>query len=149
MPNAPIPSTTEERTLRLHAEGIQVTREPRETGSVSVSITTHTREHPVDQVLTSTRVEVRHVAVDRIVDQPPPSREEGDTLIIPVVEEVVVTRFLIREEIHITRTSETRRHRDSVSLRVEQATVTRSAATAGPPSSNIQHEASKEADHGK
>ena len=144
MPNTPIQSTTEEPTLLLHAESMQVARETHVTGSVSVSITTQVREQPVDEVLTSTRVEVRHVPVDRVVDHLPGSREEGDTLIIPIVEEIVVTRFLIREEIHITRTSETRRHQDSVSLRVEHAVVTRSGADGNSPSATVQHFARKE-----
>lgn len=48
---------------------------------------------------------VQHVPVDRIIEQPPEPRQEGDTMIYPVVEEVLVVekRFLLREEIHVSR----------------------------------------------
>ncbi len=117
-----------EPTLTLHAEELQVTRQKRDAGSVSVTVATHHRDHAVDETLTSTGVDVRHVQVGRVVDQMPQSRQEGDTLIIPVVEEVVVVRYLIREEIHLIRTTDTRRHQEIVSLRTEQAVVKRSDA---------------------
>ncbi len=127
-----------ETTLRLHAEDALVVRQTREVGSVSVSIATNVRDHAIDEVLTSTDVAVRRIPVGRIVDRMPESRQDGDTLIVPVVEEVVVVRFLIREEIHVTRTTSTRRHQDVVSLRAEEATVVRTGDGGTPPSSNIQ-----------
>ena len=132
-----IPIMSGETTLRLHAEHAHVARHTREVGSVSVSVTTDIRDHPIDETLTSTEIGVRRIPVGRIVDRMPESRQEGDTLIVPVVEEVVVVRFLIREEVHITRTATTRRHQDVVSLRTEQATVARSGDGGTPPPSNI------------
>ena len=125
-------------TLKLHAEALHVTPLRREVGAVSVSVTTETRDHAVDAVLTSSQVEVRHVPVDRIVDRMPQSRQDGDTLVIPVVEEVMVVRYRIREEIHVIRTTRTRRHQDTVSLRAERAVVTRSNVDGDPPSPNIK-----------
>jgi hypothetical protein len=48
------------------------------------------------------------VQIDRIVAEPPVQRQEGDTLILPVVEEVLVVekRLMLREEIRITRRRE-------------------------------------------
>ncbi len=136
----PIQTMSGEMTLRLHAEDMQVTRKTREVGSVSVSITTDVRDHAIDEVLTSTAVSVSRIPVGRVVDRMPESRQDGDTLIVPVVEEVAVIRFLIREEIHVTRTISTRRHQDVVSLRTERATVARSGDGGTPPSSNIPHD---------
>ena len=50
-------------------------------------------------------VEVERVRVDQEVDTPPTVRQEGDTLIVPVVEEVLVVtkRYLVREEVRVTR----------------------------------------------
>ncbi|CAA9555937.1 MAG: hypothetical protein AVDCRST_MAG49-2922 [uncultured Thermomicrobiales bacterium] len=55
------------------------------------------------------RVEVERVAVNRQIDAMPSPRQEGDTLVVPVVEEVLVTekRLFVREEIRITRYRET------------------------------------------
>ncbi len=47
---------------------------------------------------------VRKVAVDRVLDEPALPRQEGDTMIYPVMEEVLVVqkRLILKEEIHIT-----------------------------------------------
>lgn len=49
------------------------------------------------------RVDVERVAVNQEVDEPPSTRQEGDTLIVPVVEEVLVVtkRYRIIEEVHV------------------------------------------------
>ena len=125
-------------TLRLHAETLHVTPQRRDVGEVSVSITTETQDHAIDTILTSSQVEVRHVPVDRIVDRMPRSRQDGDTLVIPVVEEVMVVRYRITEEVHVTQTTQTRRHQDTVSLRAERAVVTRSDVDGDQPSPNIK-----------
>lgn len=88
-------------------------------------------EHPcqIDERLLRDEVEVKHVPVDRIVplDQAPATRYEGDTLVVPVFEEVLVVerRLRIKEELHITRTRREERHVDTVMLKSEQVGVER------------------------
>lgn len=59
----------------------------------------------VDEPLFSDDVSVERVPVNRIIDGPMDTRHEGDTTIIPVLEEVVTVqkRLLLREEVRITR----------------------------------------------
>ena len=54
--------------------------------------------------------EVKRVPVRRLIDKPVEPRQEGDTWIVPLVEEVLVVekRLLLREELHITRRREKR-----------------------------------------
>ena len=56
-----------------------------------------------DEPLWREEVEVTRVPMQRVVDGPVPVREENDTTIISVVEEVLVVekRWMLREEIHI------------------------------------------------
>ena len=63
--------------------------------------------------------------IDREVDAPLPIRREGDTIIIPIVEEVLVVekRLSLKEEIHITRYTRTERHQERVTLHREEAQV--------------------------
>ena len=88
-------------------------------------------EQPVtiDERLGRDEVEVRHVAVDRIVaaDEAPANRYEGDTLIVPVLEEVLVVerRVRIKEELHITRIRREEHHQEEVVLNAEQVSVER------------------------
>jgi stress response protein YsnF len=87
-----------------------------------------TRPVAVEETLLRDSVEVRHVAIDKIVpcDQAPAARQEGDTLIVPVLEEVLVVekRVRIREELHITRHRHATRHSETVTLQAESVTVT-------------------------
>lgn len=96
-------------------------------------------EQPVtiDEALLREEVEVRHVPVDRIVgaDEVPATRYEGDTLIIPILEEVMVLerRLRIKEELHITRHQRHERHAETVMLKSEQVSVERFDAAGDPP----------------
>jgi stress response protein YsnF len=88
-------------------------------------------EHPcrIDESLLRDDVQIHHVPVDRIVplDQAPATRYEGDTLVVPILEEVLVVerRLRIKEELHITRTRHEERHVDNVMLKSEQVSVER------------------------
>lgn len=116
-----------ETVLPLHAEEVSFARRSVER-RVQVHVRTVTREHPVDEILTHERVEVERVAIGLPVDAIPPDREEGDTTVIPVVEEVVVVhrQLVLREEIRVRRLRVTEHHRETVSLRVQEAVVERS-----------------------
>jgi len=48
---------------------------------------------------------IQRTKIDRLITEPVAQRQEGDTLILPVVEEVLVVekRMMLREEIRITR----------------------------------------------
>jgi len=117
--------TGTQNVLRLHAEELQVERRNRVTGEVRVSVQTRMEEHVVDEVLRNVHVETRVVPVGRFVEEAPDVRVEGDTTIIPIIEEVVVRRLLLREEVHVVRTPTRQRHQETVSLRREQAVISR------------------------
>lgn len=97
----------------------------RETGGVRVTIATDDIEELHDVDLSSQRVEVTRHPVGREIDAVPEAREEGDFLIIPVVEEraVVVTKLFLTEEIHIRRTRLTEKVSVPVTLRRQHAVV--------------------------
>lgn len=88
-------------------------------------------EHPVviDEGLLRDELRVEHVPVDRIVgaDQAPANRYQGDTLVIPVLEEVLVIerKVRIKEELHITRVRHEERHAETVALKAERVAVER------------------------
>jgi uncharacterized protein (TIGR02271 family) len=96
-------------------------------------------EQPVtiDERLARDEVEVRHVPVDRIValEEAPANRYEGDTLIVPVLEEVLVVerRVRIKEELHITRIRREEQYQEEVTLKAEQVRVERFDESGTPP----------------
>jgi uncharacterized protein (TIGR02271 family) len=84
-------------------------------------------EQVVDLPLVHEQVEVERVAVDRILDGPVPVRHVGDTIIVPVVQEVLVVQKQLRlvEELHIRKTRTEKRDPRTVVLKKEEATVER------------------------
>jgi stress response protein YsnF len=77
------------------------------TGRVRVSTSRSKVEKLAQATLAGTRVEVTRERLDREIDAVPETRVEGDTTIIPVVEEVMVVekRLVLVEEIRIARSS--------------------------------------------
>ena len=97
------------------------------TGSVRIDKQVERRLQKVAAPLVMDDVEVRRVAVNRVVDHAPPTRTEGDTIIIPVVEEelIVTKRLVVKEEIHIIRRRTKQRITQDVELTRERAEVRR------------------------
>ena len=127
------PAVSELHVLPLLSEEISVSRRIVETGIVKVATVTHGREVLVDEPVVHERVEVERVAIGRFVDTFPDVREEGDTTIIPVVEEVIVVekRLVLKEEVHLRRVRVTEQHRELVVLREQDAVITRNKPGAG------------------
>ena len=65
--------------------------------------------------------------LDLLVDARPAIRQEGDTIIVPVVEEIMVVekRLLLKEEIHIRRQQVVQHIRQPVRLRSEEVSLER------------------------
>ena len=111
-------------------EEVQVDKRVVDTGR-GVRIHKTVAEHPchIDERLTRDELEISHVPVDRIVplDAAPATRYEGDTLVVPILEEVLVVerRVRIKEELRITRTRREEHHAETVMLKSEQVSVER------------------------
>ena len=118
--------------MPLHAEQLDLARQKRETGRVKVATVTRVHEQIVDEMLAEEHAHVKRVAIGRVVEVMPDVRQEGDTTVIPVVEEVLVVerRLFLKQEIHVTRVRTMSRHQETVSLREQEAVVTRAAGDA-------------------
>ena len=133
----------EELVLPLLVEEITVSRQKVEQGVVRVATVTRTREQQVDEQLAHEAVEVTRVPVGRIVETMPAIREEGDVTIMPVVEEIVVVerRLLLKEEVHVRRIRTTERHQQTITIREQEAVITRvPAATPAPATGRDLHD---------
>ena len=121
------PDKTGETVIPLLAEEVTVSKQVVETGRVQVSRVTHEREQLIDELLANETVEIDRTPIGRHIDTMPAIRDEGDTLVIPIVEEVLVIerRLLLKEEVRVRRVRSTERHQESVTLRHHEAVVTR------------------------
>jgi uncharacterized protein (TIGR02271 family) len=125
IPLGPADLQRDQTVVPVLAEELVVDKEAIPTGGVRVHRRVHEHEELVDVPLLKEHVDVRRVIVDREVDGPLPVRREGDTTIVPVVEEVLVIskRFVLREEIHIARTVREERHQERVTLKRHEAEI--------------------------
>ena len=124
------PNGQEPLKVPVVREEVQVDKRVVDTGR-GVRIHKTVAEHPchIDERLTRDELEISHVPVDRIVplDAAPATRYEGDTLVVPILEEVLVVerRVRIKEEVRITRTRREEHHAETVMLKSEQVSVER------------------------
>ena len=112
-------------TIPLLAETVRIDTRDVETGRVVVHTTVTERDEEVEAMLTRRDLDVTRVKIDQVVTTPPVTRQEGDVLIIPVLEErlVVEKRLVLVEEIHIRTATSQRTERHTVRLRREQADI--------------------------
>jgi uncharacterized protein (TIGR02271 family) len=91
------------------------------------NIQTSTREieQIVDVPLVQERVEVERVPINRTIDGPVAVRYDGDTIIVPVIEEVLIVQKQLRlvEEVHIRKVRVETHDPQRVMLRKDEVTV--------------------------
>lgn len=121
------PAGAGEIVIPVAAEEVHVSKRTVERYRLRVHKRVKEFDTVVDEPLMQDRYEVRRVAVNKPVDGPVESRVVGDTLIVPLLEEVVVTqkRLVLREELHITRRREEGREPRTVKLRKEYVEIER------------------------
>jgi uncharacterized protein (TIGR02271 family) len=130
-----------EMRIPLVEEELSVSKRQREKGRVVVQTIPRERQELVEQELERVDVEIERIPVDRVVETPPRIREEGDTLVIPVVEEVVVVekRLVLREEIRVHRRRSVEQFQQPVTLRSEDVRIERHGPSGKPePLNNVQ-----------
>jgi uncharacterized protein (TIGR02271 family) len=122
-------AVAEELVIPVTEETVTVQTRQRQSGVVEIRKTVHERTEVVDPPLHSEEVEVERVAINRIVEAPVPVRQEGDTTIIPLLEEVLVVekRLLLREEVHIKKLRKEVHEPQEVLLREERVEIVRKA----------------------
>lgn len=92
-----------------------------------VRLTKRVSEHTeiVDEPLLREAVHVERVPINRIVAETPAARYEGDVLIVPVLEEILVVekRLMLKEEIHIHPTQTQVHQPQQINVRVEDVVI--------------------------
>jgi stress response protein YsnF len=134
-----------ETVIPLAEERAAVAKREVETGRVRVALTTETETVIARETLRGRRVEIERVPVNRMLpdgEPAPQSREEGDTLVVPVVEEVavVVKRLFLREEVLLRFVATEAPFEEEVTVRRQRATVDRTAHDAGSDATTMGRE---------
>jgi uncharacterized protein (TIGR02271 family) len=119
----------EKMIIPVIEEQIAVGKQVVETGTVRISKRISEHEELVDVPLFREEVRVERVPVNLFVETLPPVRQEGDTMVIPVVEEQVVIqkKLLLVEEIRVRREVVEHHQPQSVNVRKEEVEIKRVA----------------------
>ena len=109
------------------AETMDVRKRTVETGKVRITKTVQQHEETIDEPFYREEIEIHRVPVNRIIEQPLEIRQEEDTTIIPVMEEILTVekRLILREELHVVKKRSEIREPQTVPLRKEEVTVER------------------------
>jgi uncharacterized protein (TIGR02271 family) len=116
-------------TLPVVEETVHVDQKTIETGKVKISKTVKVDTETVNLLQVQEEVQIERIAINEFVQTPPPPlRYEGDTIVIPVLQEVMVTekRLLLIEEVRITKQKVESKESEEVVLRKEEIKVQRS-----------------------
>jgi uncharacterized protein (TIGR02271 family) len=116
---------SDSKVVPVIREELKVGKRTEETGVTRITKTVQERQEKVDVPLRIDEVEVERITVGRYLDAPVDVRQEGETTVIPVLEEVLVIekRLLLKEELHVRKRSREVRDRREVTLRGEKAVV--------------------------
>ena len=121
-------STREEREIivPLCCEELSISKRRLATRRVHVATVTREREVVVNETVARETVEIERIPVGRPLDRSPEIRQEGDTLVIPVVEEVlkIERKLILKEEIHIRLVRASHIDHQRVKTRAQELVIT-------------------------
>ncbi len=119
--------------IPLVEERVSATKREIETGRVRVHTRVEEREEIVRAELARERVEVERVPMNVEVSEVPAPRQEGDVMVLPVVEEVLVVtkKLVLVEEVRVWRTRTIEDHAQPVTLAAQRAVVERDESGGG------------------
>lgn len=118
-----IEETDETVVVPVIEETLRASKQEVVTGGVRLTKRVTEREEIVDEALLRQDVHIERVAINQMVAEAPQARQEGDTFIVPLLEEVLVVekRLFLKEEVRITRTQTKVHSPQAVTLRTEEA----------------------------
>lgn len=119
-----------EIVVPLIAEEISIGKRVVDTGGMRVHKTVREDVQTINEPIVREHIEVERVPVNQYVETAPAIRYEGEVMIVPVLEEVIVTekRLLLREELHLVKRREEVSNVQEVTLRREEISVEEFAA---------------------
>lgn len=119
--------------LPVIVEELEVGRRAVTTGVVHISKRVHEREEVLDETVAREQVHVERVPIGEMVEAAPAIRSEGETLVIPVLEEVLVVerRLRLKEEVRLTWSRAVEPAPQRVTVRAEEVIVERRSPSEG------------------
>lgn len=123
--------------ISLAEERVRIATREVATGLLRVHLTTEEVEETLRATLRGRRATVERIPIGREIAEAPAVRQEGDVVVVPVVEEVLVVerRLHLREELHLRLEPVEENVAVPVRRRVQHADISRVANDENGPSS--------------
>lgn len=120
---------SETHVLPVFVEEPVISKQSIESGRVHLKKRVHERKELIDEPTLQEKVSVERVPINRRVSAPIPTRYEGDTLIISLMEEVAVVEkhLILKEELRVTKHQEETHAPQEVTLRSEEVVIERTS----------------------
>lgn len=117
--------------LPVLSEELSVSKRQFVTGIVRIRKVVHEREEFFDQPVIQSKLEIERVPMNRVVEGPLPVRQDGETTIYSVVEEVLVVtkQYLLKEEVRVTQRVSEVASPQRILLRTEELVIEREQIT--------------------
>jgi uncharacterized protein (TIGR02271 family) len=117
----------QDNVIPVIQEELDIGKQAVEAGRIRVAKRVETTESIIDEPLLRQGYDIQRTQLNRIIDDVPQPRYDGDALILPILEEVLVVekRLILREEIRITRIQEEVRDPQTHTVRREHVDVER------------------------
>ena len=119
----------ESHSVPIIEEELRVGKREVPKGTVRVEVRTERLEEQLPLTICEDTVSVTRVPIDRAIDAPPTVRTEGDIIVVPVVEEVIIVQrqLVLKEEIHLRRESRSKHVEIPITRRRQRALIQRKA----------------------
>jgi stress response protein YsnF len=117
--------------MTVAREHLNVSRQRRPLGRVLVHKQVDTEEFTLDDHIDFEEAKIERVPIERVVDEPPRVRQDGDTVVIPVLEERLVKQLVLVEEVHVRRVRHSQDVSEPVTLRREHIDIERQRTDSG------------------
>jgi uncharacterized protein (TIGR02271 family) len=125
-------SEVESVALPVIEEELKLERQTVETGRVRARTVAEERTERVTQPLLRTDVAVERVRMNEEIEAIPAIRQEGETIVVPVVEERIVKKIFLVEEVRLTRRASTEDIDQQIKLRSQHVVVEREGSSGDP-----------------
>ena len=126
----PKPGNTEKKNevvIPLCSEQLSLSKRRVATGHTRIRRRTREQEQQFEEPVFGEYAEIERRRIGEQVETMPSIRQEGDTIIIPIVEEqlVVERRLVLKEEVRVVRRRRTEIHRERVIKRSQEVVIER------------------------
>jgi len=123
-----IKSEKDDSFIPIIEEELQVEKKTVEKGRVIISKTINEESKILDLPSTNEEVRVERIPINKVIEEMPAAvRYEGNTMIIPVLQEITVVekKILLVEEIHVTKSTFSSTETKEITLRKEEIKIER------------------------